>query len=94
MADILFKNIIIFNFEKLLTTREVRHYIKISPAPVLRIPDVYPGSSQIPDNSFSIPAPTFFHPGSNIFPSRIRIKEFTVPPQIQNFSIPDPHQRI
>jgi hypothetical protein len=40
--------------------------------PVLRIRDVYPGSRiQI----FSIPDPNFFHPGSEFFPSLIRIKE-------------------
>jgi hypothetical protein len=52
---------------------------------VLRIPDVYPGSSQIPDNSFPsgiqnfsirIRNKEFTDPRYKIFPFRICIKEF------------------
>ncbi len=47
---------------------------KIAPKnSVFRIRDVYPGSRI---RLFSIPDPTFFHPGSELSLSRIRINEF------------------
>jgi len=65
--------------------------IRSTSYPVLRIRDVYPGA-RIPDR-------TFFHPGSELSPSRIRIKEFKYFNPKKWFLnsglfIPDPGSRI